>query len=184
MGLGLLFYVSFFVFAVCLFSIMQPLLILTSKTQYCMLTQGRITIHNIHAICKLKLEVGLHLTAGKHLSSRPASKASPQPPSPSDKCFVPSSKAAASFLKWTILPTRWRVLDGRVPTAGHGTTAQGSSILASPAGVICLSLRSSGGSKQSLPDVAFITSSGTTVFFMGPLFFKVLSDYRDYKSFT
>lgn len=80
---------------------MQPLLILTSKTQYCMLTQGRITIHNIRAICKLKLEVGLHLTAGKHLSSRPASKASPQPPSPllrSDKCFVPPSKAAASFL--------------------------------------------------------------------------------------
>lgn len=43
--------------------------------------------------------------------------------------------------------------------------------------------RSSGGSKQSLPDVAFITSSGT-IFFMGTLVFKVLSDHCDYKSLT
>lgn len=41
--------------------------------------------------------------------------------------------------------------------------------------------RSSGGSKQSLPDVGFITSSGTTIFFMGTLVFKVLSDHCDYK---
>lgn len=33
--------------------------------------------------------------------------------------------------------------------------------------------RSSGGSKQRLPDVGFITLSGTTLFFMGTLVFKV-----------
>jgi len=44
--------------------------------------------------------------------------------------------------------------------------------------------RSSSGSKQSSPDVAFITLSGTTIFFMGTLVFKVLSDHSDYKSFT
>lgn len=44
--------------------------------------------------------------------------------------------------------------------------------------------RSSGGSKQSLPDVGFTTSSGTTIFFMGTLVFNILSDHCDYKSFT
>lgn len=70
-----------------------------------MLTQGRITIHNIHAICKLKLEVGLHLTAGKHLSSRPASKASPQPPSPlTNALFLPQKLLLHSLNELFCLP--------------------------------------------------------------------------------
>lgn len=44
--------------------------------------------------------------------------------------------------------------------------------------------RSSGKLCLLPPDVGFITSSGTTIFFTATLVFKVLSDHCNYKSFT
>lgn len=85
-----------------------------------------------------------------------------------------SSKCHCFDLKWAFLGAGW-------------PRAHSMASLRYPhpsSWIIHLLCRSPRGSKHALPDVGFITSAPTTLFFTGLLVFKLLSDRCDYKSFT
>lgn len=111
-------------------------------------------------------------------------------------CVVPAGRQAARHHSHAIANVSWRMLllpkplvllsnelFLACPPHGKGMApAVWRPVLWS--GDYLLFHRSSGKLCLLPPDVGFITSSGTTIFFMATLVFKVLSDHCDYKSFT